>query len=164
MVALNESISSVEVVGEEPINDSRLSKIESVESQMLQLPQVDVPLTHMFAPGVYAREVVMPSDSFVIGHQHKTEHFNIILTGRATVMMDGVVYEINAPAIIKSNENVRKILYIHEEMRWITIHPTKETNIDKLEEMLVVKSESYLEHQAIKEIEAMKAHLLVQKS
>ena len=102
----------------------------------------------------------MPTDSFVIGHQHKTEHLNIILTGRATVMMEGVIHEITAPAIIKSNENVRKILYIHEEMRWVTIHPTHETDVEKLEEMLVVKSDTYLNHQAAKEIEALQTHLL----
>lgn len=159
MVALEESIPA-SVTVDEPFTSSRLCKIEEVEGHMLQLPQVDVPLTHLFAPGVYAREVVMPTDSFVIGHQHKTEHLNIILTGRATVMMEGVIHEITAPAIIKSNENVRKILYIHEEMRWVTIHPTHETDVEKLEEMLVVKSDTYLNHQAAKEIEALQTHLL----
>jgi hypothetical protein len=164
MIAPHESIASVEVVGPDSANRNRLSKIEEIEGQLLQLPQVDVPLNHMFAPGVYAREVVMPTDSFVIGHEHKTEHFNIILTGRATVMMEGVIHDIKAPAIIKSNRNVRKILYIHEEMHWVTIHPTDETNIEKLEEMLVVKSDTYLNHQTQKEIEALQAHLLTQEN
>lgn len=135
------------------------TEIEVLEGEMLKLEQKEVPLEHMFAPGVYARQVVMPADTFVIGHEHKTEHFNIIMTGKATVMMNGVVHEVQAPAIIKSEAGVRKILYIREEMRWVTIHPTNETNIEKLEDMLVVKSDAFRHNQHLKEIETLQNYL-----
>jgi hypothetical protein len=136
-----------------------LKQIEELEKQLIPLKQVEVPLEHMFAPGVYARQVEMPADTFIIGHKHNTEHFNIILTGRASVMMDGVIHEIKAPAILKSGVGVRKILYIHETMRWITIHPTDETDVQKLEDMLVVKSDAFLHNQALKDIEHFKTIL-----
>ena len=88
----------------------------------------------------------MPAGSLIIGHEHRTEHFNIVLSGRATVMMDGVISEIASPCVLKSAAGVRKVLYIHEEMRWATIHPTDETDLTKLEEMLIVKSASYQRH------------------
>ena len=136
-----------------------LSEIESLEGEMLKQEQVAVPLTHMFAPGVYAREVVMPADTFIIGHEHKTEHFNIIMTGKATVMMNGKVHEVQAPAILKSEAGVRKILYIRETMRWVTIHPTNETNIPKLEDMLVVKSDTFRHNEALKELQSLQNYL-----
>lgn len=122
-------------------------RIEDLESIMLQMPQVAVPLFHSFAPGVYIREVVMPAGTFVLGHCHKTEHFNIALSGRAAVLMDGVVHHITAPAIIKSGPGVRKIFYVHEELRWATVHPTTETDIQKLEEDLVTPSETFKENE-----------------
>jgi len=122
-------------------------RIENLEDIMLRMPQVDVPLFHHFAPGVYIREVVMPKGTFVVGHCHKTEHFNLALSGKASVMMDGVVHHITAPALIKSGPGVRKIFYVHEELRWATVHPTEETNVDKLEEQLVVPSKTFKEHE-----------------
>ena len=106
--------------------------VEQAEAALLQQPQVSIPLTHLFAPGVYWREVLMPKDTFVIGHRHLTEHFNVILTGKARVMMDGVIHDIVAPCVIKSDPGVRKVLYIVEDMRWATVHPTNETDMERL--------------------------------
>lgn len=128
--------------------DFSLQEIESLESKLLRTPQVEVPLSHMFAPGVYWREVKMPKGIFVIGHEHKTSHFNVILTGKARVLMNGVMHHVVAPCVITSEPGVRKILYIEEEMRWATIHPTNETDIEKLEDQLIIRSESFVNYQA----------------
>jgi quercetin dioxygenase-like cupin family protein len=123
-----------------------LHQIETVESSLLQMPQVETELTHRFAPGVYMREIFMPANSIILGHQHKTCHFNIVLSGRAKVLMNGEVQEFKAGDVIVSQPGVRKILYIQEDMRWATIHPTEETDIEKLEDQLIIKSESWLRH------------------
>jgi hypothetical protein len=122
-------------------------EIERLEGALLHLEQVEVPLTHRFAPGVYMREVVMPAGAFIIGHEHKTEHLNIVSEGRASVLMDGVVHQIKAPCTFVSKPGVRKVLFIHEDTRWSTIHPTDETDIPTLEDKLIVKSETFEAHQ-----------------
>ena len=109
----------------------------SLIDECLKLPQVECPLNHHFCGGVYARQITMPADTFVIGKRHKTSHFNIILKGKAHVLIDGVVSLIEAPCILNSEENIRKILYIIEDMTWVTIHATQETDISKLENDLV---------------------------
>lgn len=121
--------------------------IEKVEGGLLQFPQVDIPLTHLFAPGVYWREVFMPAGTFVIGHQHKTSHFNVILSGSARVMMDGELHQITAPCVLVSEPNVRKLLYIEEDMRWATVHPTEETDLEALSDLLITKSGTFLGHE-----------------
>jgi len=140
--------------------DTSLPMIEQLETVMLDMPQIDVPVVHHFAPDVYMREVIMPKGSFIIGHEHTTEHYNIVLSGRASVLMDGVVHKIQAPCIIKSNAGVRKILYIHETMRWATVHPTKLTDIKELEDTLIVKSESFKNHEMLKELENFQKQLI----
>jgi len=110
---------------------------KSLIDECLKLPQVDCPLNHHFCGGVYARQITMPADTFVIGKRHKTSHFNIILKGKAHVLIDGVVSLVEAPCILNSEENIRKILYIIEDMTWVTIHATQETDIAKLENDLV---------------------------
>lgn len=105
--------------------------------ELLKLPQVECPLEHHFCDGVYARQITMPANTFIVGKRHKTAHFNIILKGKAKVLIDGVVSIIEAPCILNSNIDVRKVLFIIEEMTWVTIHPTTETNIEILEKHLV---------------------------
>lgn len=127
-------------------------QIEDIERKCLALPQVNMPLTHKFAPGVYLREIFMPKDTFVIGHEHKTTHFNVVLSGRASVLMDGRIAEIVGPCSFVSTAGVRKILYIHEDMRWATVHPTAGLedcgeNIEKLEDALRIKSGAFVEHE-----------------
>ena len=129
------------------------SQIEAVEEQLLQLEQVDCALVHRFAPSVYMREVTMPAGSFIIGHEHKTEHFNVVLTGKARVMMDGVIEDIIAPCVFVSKPAVRKVLYIVEEMKWATVHPTEETDLEILDSNLIRKSNSFIKHSEIKAIE-----------
>lgn len=122
------------------------AEIERAEAVLLKLPQVECPLVHRFAPGVYYREITMPAGSLIIGHEHKTEHFNVVTKGRALVLMDGVRHEIVAPCVFPSAAGVRKVLFIQEEMVWATIHPTHETNLDRLADELITKSPTWLEH------------------
>lgn len=120
--------------------------VEEAEERLLSgvlngnLIEVTCPLTHTFAPGVYAREVTMPAGSFIIGHEHKTKHINVVLSGRALVSINGETFHLEAPHTFVSDPGVRKVLYILEEMRFLTIHPTDETDLDKLEQELIVKS------------------------
>lgn len=134
----------------QPARVPTLADIEQVEGRLLDFAQVDMPLTHRFAPGVYFREIRMPAGTFVIGHEHKTEHFNVILSGRADVLVDGQVVELRAPMVFVSKAGVRKMLYIREDMVWATIHPTTETNVEQLEAMLIQKSATYQRHELAK--------------
>jgi len=140
-------------------------EIERVEGQLLaaqrigKLPVVDIPLTHRFAPGIYLREVFMPAGSFVIGHEHKTEHFNIVLQGVASVMIGGQLHFLSAPHTFISAPGVRKVLYIHEDMIWQTVHPNPANiqDIPTLEAAHVIQSQSFIQH--LSELETLKIAL-----
>lgn len=121
--------------------------IEELEGFMLREDQVPCPIQHRFAPGVYMRECRMPAGTFVIGHKHNTAHFNIVLTGRAKVYMQGAVHEVVAPCVLTSEVGVRKVLLIEEEMTWLTVHPTEETNLEILDATLIEKSETFTQHE-----------------
>jgi hypothetical protein len=152
-------LESVPVVAER--RGLSVAELGEIEQVCLQMPQVECPLQHRFAPGVYMREITMPAGTFVIGHQHRTEHFNVILKGRASVIMDGVVHDVVAPCTIKSGPGVRKALYIWEDMVWATIHPTVETDLEKLDAELVIKSDAWL-LSACEDAKRLKDHLVNQ--
>lgn len=124
----------------DPIACRTNAEIERWEAQMLRMPQVDCPLKHHFGPGVYVREMFAPKGTLVIGHAHNTEHLNIMLTGKARILVEGKVKEMTAPCIVTSTVGTRKAAVVVEDMRWLTIHPTPLRDVNKLEAELFTKS------------------------
>lgn len=123
--------------------------IETMERALLEAPQVDCPVTHRFAPGLYIREIFVPAGAVIVGHEHKAETLNILLQGAALVAHDGKVEEMVAPLTFNSAPGVRKAAVVLDDMVWINVHPnpTNETDPAKLEEMFIVKSDAFLEVQ-----------------
>lgn len=125
------------------------AKLERLGEWIATRPPVVAPLVHRFTPrqgengGVYLREICMPKGAVIIGQEHTTEHFNIVLSGLALVLIDGKLSTVKAGDVFKSGAGVRKALLIKEEMRWITVHGTDETDVSKIEKKLTVQSEVF---------------------
>ena len=94
-----------------------LSDLEQLEAVMLQRPQVAAPVTNLFAPGLYWRELAIPAGCLALGHTHKTEHFNVLLAGRVLVLCEGRVTELVAPQVFVSPPGVRKLVLALEPTR-----------------------------------------------
>lgn len=119
---------------------------DQVEAKLLELPQVDCPVLHHFGPGVYIREVRMPAGSLILGHRHKNAHTNILVQGRLKFLNEGgEVVELVAPAVLTSNPG-RKLAYIIEDTVWQNVYATEEKDVEKLEAVLLDKSDAWLEH------------------
>ena len=115
------------------------------EMTLAKLPPVDCPVTHHFGPNIYIREAVMPAGTVVVGKSHKTEHMCNMIEGRMIMVgEDGVQVEVVAPAIFMAKKG-QKVAYIIETVRFQNIFSTSETDIEKLENMLVDSSQPLLE-------------------
>lgn len=126
------------------------------EREMLAMEQVECPVIHRFGPGVYIREVLIPAGTFAIGHHQNFEHQNIMLKGRVTVQNeDGSTSELVAPTIFVGKPG-RKVGYIHEDVVWLNVYATTETDIEKLEATLITKSGDWLGNQAAKQLDLLK--------
>lgn len=122
-------------------------KVQTLEKHFLNEKQADCPVTHIFAPNIYIRQVAIPAGTFSIGHYQTTEHLNIMLKGRVTMVNeDGSHSELVAPQTFVAKPG-RKIGYIHEDMIWQNVYSTNETDIEKLEAMFLEKSITWQESQ-----------------
>lgn len=123
---------------------SHAEKVSFLVCELGKLPQADCPLKHYFAPGVYLREIFMPAGLIVIGKIHKTEHFNLIEKGSCSIIhADGTTERLIAPCTFVSKAGVQKVLYIHEDCIWRTIHVTNERDLERLEAELIEPDSSY---------------------
>lgn len=119
--------------------------IDELEQLMMTLPQVECPTTHYFGPGVCIREALIPAGTFVIGHAHKHESMNIMLKGRLALRTpDGDVWEVTPPLIMTTGQG-RKAAYALEETVWWNVFATDETDVAKIEEQFITKSDAWRE-------------------
>jgi hypothetical protein len=119
--------------------------VDELEQLMLTLPQVKCQTTHYFGPGICIREALIPAGAFVIGHAHKHESTNIMLKGRLALRTpDGDVREVTPPLIMTTGMG-RKAAYALEETVWCNVFATTETDIDKIEEQFITKSDAWME-------------------
>ncbi|APB99013.1 SET domain-containing protein-lysine N-methyltransferase [Polynucleobacter asymbioticus] len=133
--------------------------IQILEKEMLKHEQADCPVVHRFGPNLYIREVTIDAGVFSIGHYQKTEHLNIMISGRVTMFHeDGSRTELIAPQVFVSQPG-RKIGYIHEKMVWQNVYSTSETDIEKLEELYLDKSGTWDQHQNDKTLFIRSDHL-----
>jgi hypothetical protein len=115
-------------------------KIDVLLREISARPQVECPVQHFFGPSIYIREVVMPAGTVVVGKYHKHDHLCNMVEGRMVVVNeDGEQREVAAPAVFMAKKG-RKTAYILETVRFQNIYSTDETDVEKLEHMLVEDS------------------------
>lgn len=122
-------------------NKSYIDVVLDVQQKVGDLPQIDLPIFHHFAPNVYMRQMDAPAGSLVVSKMHRTEHMNILLKGSLTVITEEGFQHLKAPLIIKSAAGTKRIGYFHEDSSWVTIHPTQETDLEIIERDVIVPDE-----------------------
>ena len=131
--------------------------LELIEGKMLEYPQVDCPVKHNFADGVYVRELFIPKGTLIMGKRHRFESCNILLKGKLAmhVSRNSPAEIIEAPFIFNSKPGVKKFALALEDTIFLNIHPTDEKDIDNIEQMFIISEEEFkqLDNLEIKKLE-----------
>jgi hypothetical protein len=119
-------------------------KIRALEDEIIKLPQlppVARPVRHIFAPGVYLREIFLPPGACATGRIHKYDHACMVLGDLTVYSQDGGVKRITGCETFVSSAGVKRAVFVHAPTWFTTIHPnpTDERDLDKLAEMFTVE-------------------------
>ncbi len=107
--------------------------LDAVDAVTEGMEQQQLPLHHVFTPGLYVREVFMPKGSIVTTRIHLTEHPFVISAGVVSVWSDETGWKLlRAPHTGVTKPGTRRLLYIHEDTIWSTFHVTDKTNPDEI--------------------------------
>ena len=98
------------------------------------------PLTHTFVDGAYVREIFMKKGSLFTSKIHKKRHPYFVMKGKCSVMTEDGIKEIIAPFHGITEPGTKRVLYMHEDTVWITVHVTNETDLEKIEEQVIAPS------------------------
>jgi hypothetical protein len=118
--------------------------LDTLAVAVKQAPQVECKESHHFGPNIYIKEVTLPAGSVIVGKHHRHEHLCNMVSGRMIVVdSDGNRTELVAPMTFMAKAG-RKIAYIIETVVFQNIYSTSETDIQKLEDMIVDNSKDLL--------------------
>jgi hypothetical protein len=110
----------------------------------------DFPVEHIFAPGLYARQMTLPKGGIIIGKIHRHAHVNLISKGRVWVVTEFGKDELIAPVTFVSKPGTKRVVVAQEETIWTTFHPTEETDLQKIEDVVIAPTYDALEQEMIK--------------
>lgn len=130
-VAVAESRAQLPIMPEGSIR----AKLFKLQESITSLPDVEMPLQHTFAPGVYVRTIFIPAGCVLVGKIHKHEHANILSQGHVEVLTEnGGREELRGPLVMVSKPGTKRAVYAHTDTVWTTIHPTDKTDLAEIEE------------------------------
>lgn len=140
-------------------SDENRENILHLQSEMEKMPgakdSLDAfPVTHHFAPGVYAREMFLPANHTIVGKIHKHAHLNIISQGVVVVSTEEGSKELVAPCTFTSYAGTKRAVFVKEDAIWTTIHVTDETDLEKIEDEIIAKDFNELDYDSVERLEA----------
>jgi quercetin dioxygenase-like cupin family protein len=100
------------------------------------------PLEHMFADGIYVRQMSMNKDSLVVGAIHNHLHVWFLMSGHITVVTENESVEYTAPHHVLATPGTKRVIYANEDSVFVNVHknPTNCMDIEELEKEIVSAS------------------------
>ena len=115
------------------------SEVDKIEYIMCQSDQkVEMPLTHVFTPGLYTRTIFMPAGSLVMSMTHNTRHPFIITTGEVDVISPEGSFTHVAPYMGITQPGTKRLLHVKQDTTWTTFHANENnlTDPDQIVEII----------------------------
>lgn len=98
------------------------------------------PTKHSFANGCYVREIFNPKGILLVTKIHKISHPFFLLSGEMSIMTEDGEKRIKAPHYGITPAGTKRIIFTHSDCVFVTVHVTKETDLDKIEDEIIAKS------------------------
>jgi quercetin dioxygenase-like cupin family protein len=133
---MNEIIESIKVPSREAVN--------KLQSEMVQMSQVELKTDHYFSGGMYCRKVFRPAGTVIVGKVHKADHIFLCAQGEIMVSTENGMKKLCAGDIIESKLGTKRVTLALTDAIGITIHKTDKTDLDEIEAELIEPEEMAL--------------------
>ena len=131
----------------ELLNLQAITKIADLKSAMMDsiatgdLIEIEPPLAHYFAKGLYGRRIYVPAGFTVVTKVHLSQHITIALKGHCTLVDEqGNKQEIYAPGVWVTEPGTQRAVHCHDDVEWLTVHAVDSTDLEEIETTLVCET------------------------
>lgn len=143
------------VQGKLQIPGSIREKLYALQARLIELPDVDCPLQHIFAPDIYIRTIRLPRYATLLGKIHKHQHGNILSSGTVLVLTEaGGTERLTGPLTMLSEPGTKRAVYAETDAVWTTIHPNPSNTRDLAQLESEIIAATYAEYEAFAKGEA----------
>lgn len=128
----------------------RRSKLLELQEVSLNLPsefQAEITAKHYHCNGVYAREIVIPKGTTLVGEIHLQDQINVVSKGKIRVVTEEGVKEIEAPYTFISPAGTKRAGYVLEDTVWTVFHATESTDQQEIRKEFIAESYEHLDKQ-----------------
>lgn len=123
---------------------------KGLESGVIQ--PADIKLRHYHCGDIYGRVMEVPEGGVVVGKVHLQGQINVCLKGKFAVLSDGKAIMVEKGEVLVGPQGDQRVFYAIEPSEWLVCVATKETDIGKIEEQVVVDTrDQYLAAQMLED-------------
>jgi len=97
------------------------------------------PLNHRFVGGMYIREIFTPKGQIFTTAIHKKDHMYFFMQGELSILSEDGIKRLKAPYYGVTKSGTKRVVYVHEDTIWVTVHQTKAKTVDKVMEDVIAK-------------------------
>lgn len=134
-------------IGDRRLIELAKKTLTDLENILKTYNQADCPITDHFSEGLYLRERFAKANTLIVGKRHRQETMSILLKGILCVYTDDEkVKEIHAPCIWATKAGTKRMTYSKTDTILVTVHPTEETDLKKIEKEVIIPEKEYLEN------------------
>lgn len=112
------------------------TKIQALEDHMRQMPQAEIPVSHTFSGGMYARTITIKAGTVLSGAIHLTAHLNIV-HGDITIVTEEGERRYTGTHVVPSQPGTKRAGVAHADTVWTTILKTDAIDVAKIEAAFV---------------------------
>ena len=95
---------------------------------------------HTFVDGAYIRQITMLAGAILTSKIHKIKHPYFVLSGECTVLSEDGLCRIMAPYWGVTEPGIKRLIYVHKETVWVTVHATDSTDLSIIEDEVIARS------------------------
>ena len=150
LVALDEKNTAEKVCFRQSVQIVEQGMKDQIAAGEIKDTLPDCLLTHHFTPKdekygchAYAREMLIPKGTVIIGKIHRHQHLNFILKGQVSVATEFGKKYFTGPCVFISEVGLKRAVYAEEDTIWVTVHLTEhsgEDSLDKIEQEVIAPS------------------------
>lgn len=120
---------------------SSRANLYRLQEQIGQLPEAELPLTHTFGKGSYARSMFMPAGTVLVGKIHKVQHITCLSQGEVSIFSEsGGSERMEGFRIWTTEPGTKRAIYAHTDAFLTTFHVTDLTDPDEIEDELTTST------------------------
>lgn len=114
------------------MNGDDIELVSLFERHMLEMPQVDVPVTHHLHAGLYARTICIPAGVVITGALIKIPTL-LTFSGCATVFVGGESIDLQGYHVLPAQAGRKQVFQAHTDTNLTMIFATQATTVEEAE-------------------------------